>query len=266
MRPSVDLPQPDSPDETQDLTLGHVEADAIDSLDITDLAAQQPGVDGVVLVTVLHGDNGWRSGPAPPGEAVMRRPLRGQGDDIGAAGRISLRAPDSRRASRRPACPRRHRAEQLRVVLAAGLETSGTAGSEVAATGMLKGLGTEPLMTLTLPSVGACGHRFEQAPGVRMPGRREDLLDRPGLDDSAPYITATWSTISATTPRSWVISIRAMPRSACEARMRSRIWAWTVTSSAVVGSSAMSILGSQERPMAIMAAGACRPTARGDTA
>ncbi len=34
--------------------------------------------------------------------------------------------------------------------------------------------------------------------------------------------------------------------------MRSRIWAWMVTSSAVVGSSAMSNLGSQARPMAII--------------
>ena len=49
------------------------------------------------------------------------------------------------------------------------------------------------------------------------------------------------------------MSIRAMPRSAWEARMRSRIWAWTVTSRAVVGSSAISILGSHESPMAIMA-------------
>ncbi len=35
--------------------------------------------------------------------------------------------------------------------------------------------------------------------------------------------------------------------------MRSRIWAWMVTSSAVVGSSAISRLGLQESAMAIMA-------------
>ena len=38
----------------------------------------------------------------------------------------------------------------------------------------------------------------------------------------------------------------------CRSFMSSRIWAWMVTSRAVVGSSAMSSLGWQMRPMAIM--------------
>ena len=41
--------------------------------------------------------------------------------------------------------------------------------------------------------------------------------------------------------------------SCCRSQMRSRIWAWTVTSSAVVGSSAISSSGSQLSAMAIMA-------------
>ena len=41
--------------------------------------------------------------------------------------------------------------------------------------------------------------------------------------------------------------------------MRSRIWAWIVTSSAVVGSSAMSSSGSQARAMAIMTRWAMPP-------
>ena len=45
----------------------------------------------------------------------------------------------------------------------------------------------------------------------------------------------------------------AMPSSSCSPRMSSRIWAWVVTSRAVVGSSAISRLGLQERAMAIMA-------------
>ncbi len=44
----------------------------------------------------------------------------------------------------------------------------------------------------------------------------------------------------------------AVPVSRWSVRMRSRIWAWMVTSSAVVGSSAMSSSGSQARAMAIM--------------
>lgn len=61
--------------------------------------------------------------------------------------------------------------------------------------------------------------------------------------------SATW----AATPRSWVISMIAMPVSRCSSRSRSRICAWVVTSRAVVGSSAMSRSGPQDSAMAIMA-------------
>ena len=44
----------------------------------------------------------------------------------------------------------------------------------------------------------------------------------------------------------------AVPVSSRSVRMRSRIWAWIVTSSAVVGSSAMRSSGSQARAIAIM--------------
>ena len=44
----------------------------------------------------------------------------------------------------------------------------------------------------------------------------------------------------------------AMPVSALRALRRSRIWAWMVTSRAVVGSSAMIISGPHMRAMAIM--------------
>ncbi len=44
----------------------------------------------------------------------------------------------------------------------------------------------------------------------------------------------------------------AAPVSSCTLRISSRIWAWIVTSRAVVGSSAMSSLGSHERAIAIM--------------
>ena len=54
------------------------------------------------------------------------------------------------------------------------------------------------------------------------------------------------------TPMSWVISITAMRSRSRSPSIRSRIWAWIVTSRAVVGSSAMSSLGSQASAMAII--------------
>jgi hypothetical protein len=72
------------------------------------------------------------------------------------------------------------------------------------------------------------------------------------------YITQTTSAFSATTPRSWVMSMTAMPR-ALEFEVRSsRIWAWIVTSSAVVGSSASRVWAGRPGPSRSSRAGACR--------
>ena len=76
---------------------------------------------------------------------------------------------------------------------------------------------------------------------------------------SPAYMTATRSHISATTPRSWVIRMIAVPVSSRRLRMRSRIWAWIVTSRAVVGSSAMSSSGSQASAIAIITRWAMPP-------
>ena len=65
------------------------------------------------------------------------------------------------------------------------------------------------------------------------------------------YITATRSHSPATTPRSCVISSTERPRRCWISAISSRIWAWMVTSSAVVGSSAISRCGSHARAMAI---------------
>ena len=69
------------------------------------------------------------------------------------------------------------------------------------------------------------------------------------------------ATVSATTPMSWVIRISAMPRSRCRSSRRSRICAWMVTSSAVVGSSAISSAGCRRSPWRSSPAGSCRPRA-----
>ena len=66
------------------------------------------------------------------------------------------------------------------------------------------------------------------------------------------YMTCTRSTTRATTPRSWVISTIAVLSSCWMRCITSRIWACTVTSSAVVGSSAMSTSGSLAIAMAII--------------
>ena len=65
------------------------------------------------------------------------------------------------------------------------------------------------------------------------------------------YITAMSSAWPAATPRSWVTRIMVMRCSRCSRRSRSRISACTVTSSAVVGSSAISSSGSQAIAIAI---------------
>ena len=66
------------------------------------------------------------------------------------------------------------------------------------------------------------------------------------------YITMTRSATSATTPRSCVIRMMAAPTRRLRSRIRSRICAWMVTSSAVVGSSAISSFGLQASAIAII--------------
>src|SRR6516165_317667 len=66
------------------------------------------------------------------------------------------------------------------------------------------------------------------------------------------YITMTRSATSATTPRSWVMRMMAAPTRCLRSVMRLRICAWMVTSSAVVGSSAIRSFGRQASAMAII--------------
>ena len=76
---------------------------------------------------------------------------------------------------------------------------------------------------------------------------------------SPAYMTATRSAISLTTPRLWVIRSTLIPSSARSSQSRSRICAWIVTSSAVVGSSAISSLRLEHAaPWRSSRAGACR--------
>ena len=63
----------------------------------------------------------------------------------------------------------------------------------------------------------------------------------------------TRSHVSAITDRSWVMRMSDRPSWARRRSRSSRIWAWTMTSRAVVGSSPMTIAGSQARAIAIIA-------------
>src|SRR5439155_964927 len=96
----------------------------------------------------------------------------------------------------------------------------------------------------------------DQAEGLaRLDGERHAVHGQhPGACSTIrpAYMIATSSACSATTPRSWVIRRSAIPRCSRSARSRSRISAWMVTSSAVVGSSAISTRGSHEIAIAII--------------
>ena len=113
-----------------------------------------------------------------------------------------------------------------------------------------------------LPSIGCsrcaslstcwtASHRVDRACTDAPIGRRCRRRCRARRSRPA-YMTVTWSAIRATTPRSCVIRMIAMPFSRCSSCIRSRICAWIVTSSAVVGSSAISIAGSHAMAMAII--------------
>ena len=66
------------------------------------------------------------------------------------------------------------------------------------------------------------------------------------------YMTQMRWVRPATTPRSWVIRITAVPDSRVSSSISSSTCAWIVTSRAVVGSSAMRSRGASARAMAIM--------------
>ena len=67
-------------------------------------------------------------------------------------------------------------------------------------------------------------------------------------------MTTTRCAVSAMTPMSWVMSMTAMLSLVFSSFSSSRIWAWMVTSSAVVGSSAIRRFGLHDSAMAIMIA------------
>jgi hypothetical protein len=179
-RPSVVLPEPDSPTTPSVSPLPHFRRDAVDRLDVPTGAAQEAALDGEPDLEILRLD------ASPPG-------ARREG------------APGCPSARRRAACRCRH--------AAGGEETSAV-------------------------------------------GRPSTIL---------PFcITQTCRRCLRTMPRSWVMNSIAMPSSACSAFSSLRICACTVTSSAVVGSSAISSRARWRAPWRSSRAGAGRPKAGAD--
>ena len=85
------------------------------------------------------------------------------------------------------------------------------------------------------------GHALQKQSGVGMPRPLQATRPCARISTTLPaYITTIRSASPATTPRSWLISAIAMADSARSARSKSTICACTVTSSALVGSSAIS--------------------------
>ena len=102
-------------------------------------------------------------------------------------------------------------------------------------------------------------HRVQQTLGIGVIGALENVPRRAVPDHFPRYMTAIWSHIWDTTPKLWVIRTIETSNSSHSRCMRSRICACTVTSSAVVSSSAIRICGLQDRARA-MTSGCCAAT------
>ena len=124
----------------------------------------------------------------------------------------------------------------------------GQPGGRSASSGTVPGI-VASRSPLRAPSLGRAR---EQAQRVGMPCGANTASVGPLSTTLPPYITSMRCTFCAITPRSCEISISAMPRSATRSAIRSRIWRWMVTSSAVVGSSAISRSGPQASAIAMV--------------
>ena len=124
---------------------------------------------------------------------------------------------------------------------------NGQPGGRLIRLGGVPGIGVSRLAPPARPAASAAGPRCRGGGGGRRCSRRG------ACSITAPaYITTTSSAISATTPRSWVIRMIAVPNSRCSRRITSSTCACTVTSSAVVGSSAISSAGLSAIAIAII--------------
>ena len=224
-RAVVVLPQPLSPTRPERLALVDVEADAVDRAHVADRPLQKALANREEL---LQSASTPRATASRHGAHSVRQPLIRRGSS-------------SRYAGRRPRADRRPRPSHV-----PGMK-SGQRGWNGQPAGRSYGCGTvprdrrQPLAACAL----ACGESSAAAPGCRGASARERSrrpapARPPGPGTSRPRRRPS----RATTPRSCVMSMIAMPVFAAAARASARGSApAVVTSSAVVGSSAISRVG-----------------------
>ena len=190
-----------------------------------------------------------RRTPARSGKCFVDRPARSERVDGASTGRTAVSVSSSDRMHRHGGARPRSRQRDRRARVHSSIAYATTRG-EAAAGRHRRGhrhlrRGSTSRRSSRL---GDLRHRAEQPFGVRVLRRARTARSTVAFSTIWPaYITATRSQMSATTPRSWVTNRIAMPSSCWSRLSRSRIWAWIVTSSAVVGSSAMRSVGSHEQ-------------------
>ena len=114
---------------------------------------------------------------------------------------------------------------------------------------------------------GSCATSGRRSSGTPVPaprcrdaaGRRRPASLGPSSTIRPAYITANRSQVEVSTDRSWVMNSSAKPLSRCSSASSSSTWACTITSSAVVGSSAISSFGSHASASAISTRWRCPP-------
>ena len=204
-------------DDAERLALAaRVKRDAVDRLHRRDLLLEDdPARDREVLLEVL--DDEELVAVVPPPSRAPQLVTTGLGQRPRAASRP--RGPSSPRRGGRPArCSGRRGTGELRLRRAADVHHVRAARMEPAAARRVQqrrrlardldealDVGVEPRQ------------RAQQAPGVRVLRPLEELVDRSPPRRPAPaYMTTTSSAISATTPRSCVIMMIAVPNSLLE--------------------------------------------------
>ena len=171
--------------------------------------------------------------PSTSSTGCVASPLRaldGSRRRGGAARSRAARAPASARARRRAGSAARTRSAVRQ------LGERRHAARDLLQPARRRGRGTAPSRPIVY---GCCGRANRSCTGA-------SSTLRPA------YMTSTRSAMSATTPRLCVIRTIAVPSRSRMSRIRSRIPAWIVTSSAVVGSSAIRIFGSHASAIAII--------------
>ncbi len=134
--------------------------------------------------------------------------------------------------------------------------TTGAASASAAARARVRTAARSTVAATPSPSFGTEASRFRVYSSF---GDAKSVATSACSTSRERYMTATRSARSATTPMLCVMRMTAAPNSSRQRRSRSRISACTVTSSAVVGSSATMSPGSSTSAMAMTTRCFCPP-------